>query len=177
MAQPNHRRNPEKIARVRELHAAGLSRNAIARDLGIPQESVSNIAKDQGLSFDRARTRAATQAKVDDARAARTEIILRLYGQSLAQLDRLDLPEHHIKEASAGKVVSYTARYLPAQDVKSLVTAIGTAAEKAVRLAAVDADTLNLPAVDAWLDHMTNGTPEDPEADPPAGPAPDTAGG
>lgn len=177
MAQPNHRRNPEKIRLVKDLHAEGLSRNEIARRLKIPQESVSNIAKDAGLSFDRARTRAATQAKVDDARAARTEIILRLYGQSLAQLDRLDLPEHHIKEASAGKVVEYTAKYLPAQDVKSLVTAIGTAAEKAVRLAAVDADTLNLPAVDAWLDHMTNGTPEEPEATPPAGPAPDTAGG
>jgi DNA invertase Pin-like site-specific DNA recombinase len=174
VAQPNHRRDPDKIRRVKELHAQGLSRNAIHRELGIPQESVSNIARDAGLSFDRARTRAATQAKVDDARKARVEIIHRLYGQAIAGLDRLDLPEHHLKEASAGKVVAYTADYLPAQDVKALITAIGTAAEKAVRLEQVDADTLNLPAVDAWLDHMVNGQPEDPPTDQAA---PDTGGG
>ncbi|MFY7069598.1 hypothetical protein ACOQFV_27385 [Nocardiopsis changdeensis] len=159
MAQPNHRRDPEKIRRVKELHAAGKSRNEIHRELGIPQESVSTIAKDAGLSFDRRRTAAATRAKVEDARAARTELILRLYAQAHNALDRLDLPEHDLAQPSAGQLVKWTAKYLPAQDVRALVQAAGAAAREAVKLEAVDADTLNLPAVDAWLQAMTGDTP------------------
>jgi hypothetical protein len=167
--------NPDVEARVRALHAQGLGHNEITRQIGCAPATMAKIVKHLGLSFDRSRTRAATQAKVDDARKARVEIIHRLYGQAIAGLDRLDLPEHHLKEASAGKVVAYTADYLPAQDVKALITAIGTAAEKAVRLEQVDADTLNLPAVDAWLDHMVNGQPTE---DTPTGQAsPDTDGG
>ncbi|GAA1455438.1 hypothetical protein [Nocardiopsis tropica] len=160
MAQPNHRRNPEKIARVRELHAEGLSRNEIARRLKIPQESVSNIAKDAELSFDRSRTAAATRAKVDDARASRVELILRLYYQAHAALDRLDLPSHDLAQPSAGQLVKWSAKYLPAQDVRALIQASGAAAREAVKLEAVDADNLNLSAFDSWLSEMTNAAPE-----------------
>lgn len=61
--------------RVRELHAEGLARNAIAAKMGRSQAAVSKIAKALGLDFDRSRTAAATEAKVLDARARRAQLM------------------------------------------------------------------------------------------------------
>lgn len=162
MAHTPRRTDPAIRARVAELHAQGLTRNAIARDLGIAQSTVTLIAGDLGLSFDRARTAEATRAKVADARQARAELVLRFYGQAHAALDRLDRTEHDRAEVSAGQLVQWTAADLPAQDIKALVQAAGSAADRAVRLEQVDADTMNLPAVDAWLRSMT-GTADEPD--------------
>lgn len=139
MAQPNHRRNKTVIARVRELHAQGLGRNAIARELDIGQQTTSLIAADAGLSFDRRRTEQATRAKRADAADRRQAIIHRLYDEADAALDRLAAPTHEYSEVSAGKLIHWLTDNLSAPDTKALVLTVGTAVDKAIRLEQIDA--------------------------------------
>jgi ParB-like chromosome segregation protein Spo0J len=68
----------EDRRRVRDLHAAGESRNAIAEAIGRSGATVSKIADELGLSFDRSAVKAATEAKVADARARRAALMLDL---------------------------------------------------------------------------------------------------
>jgi hypothetical protein len=125
--------------RVAELHATGASRNAIARELGIGAATVTAIAQDLGISFDRAAAAQATKARVRDAARRRADLMHRFYDQADAVMNRLDLPSHDLAQPSAGDLVRWTARYLPAQDVKALVQAAGAAVDRAVRLEQVDA--------------------------------------
>lgn len=46
--------SPETRAKIIEMHARGNGRNAIARELELHPDTVSRIAKDAGLRFDRA---------------------------------------------------------------------------------------------------------------------------
>jgi hypothetical protein len=66
---------PAERDRIRQLHGQGLSRNAIATEIGRGVATVSRVAKDLGLSFDRSATQAATQAKVADAKARRAQLM------------------------------------------------------------------------------------------------------
>lgn len=69
----------DERAEVARLHAAGLGRNAISRQTGIHQRRVSLIAEALGLTFVRSpHVRAATEAKVVDAKARRAALALRL---------------------------------------------------------------------------------------------------
>lgn len=70
---------------VRQLHEAGLARNDIAREIGRSPSTVSKLAKELGLSFDRSKTQVATAAKVADAKARRARLQLDL----LADAERL----------------------------------------------------------------------------------------
>lgn len=129
----------EERARVRELHEQGYARNAIARDLGRGVATITRIADELDLPFDRAATAEATAAAVEDNRAKRTRLVARYYEQANKQLDRLDRTEHERAEVSAGQLVRFTVPELPAQDAKALLQAAGTATDKAVRLEQVDA--------------------------------------
>ena len=71
--------------RVRQLHARGMSRNDIAREIGRAAGTVTKIARQLGLSFDRTATKAATEAKVADARDRRANLAVAL----LADAERL----------------------------------------------------------------------------------------
>jgi hypothetical protein len=126
---------------VRELHAQGLTRNAIATEIGRSAATVTKIAGQLGLSFDRAVTQAATAAKVADARLRRRGIIERLYAQAEKQLERLECGQHKMAEVSMGSVVHYTVDEPPAADVHRLMGAINAAATGAVKLEQVDADS------------------------------------
>lgn len=61
-------------AKVIELHGTGQGRNAIAQAVGIGAATVTKIVHEAGLTFDRAATRAATEAKQADSRSRRAEI-------------------------------------------------------------------------------------------------------
>ncbi|MGP4019968.1 helix-turn-helix domain-containing protein [Saccharopolyspora sp. 5N708] len=60
--------------RVRELHAQGKTRNAIAKIMGRSPGTISTIARELGLAFDRSATAAASAAKAADNKARRVEI-------------------------------------------------------------------------------------------------------
>lgn len=151
--------DPETRARIKDLHSQGLARNEIARELKCGAATVTKVCKEEGLSFDRAPTKAATEAKVADNRARRASAIARFYDQTDKVFDRLDRKSHQLKEVSAGKLVEYESEDLPAQDLRALLQAANTAITSAVKLEQVDVDDRDLPAVDAWLAVMLGENP------------------
>lgn len=66
--------HPEIKSEARRLHAEGRGRNAIARELGISTRQVDNLAREMGLRFDTARTRAAARARRSAAAQDRDEL-------------------------------------------------------------------------------------------------------
>lgn len=68
------------------------TRNAIAKELGIPGTKVSVIAKRHGRQFDASRTEAARQAKLIDVKRAQAEIASTLLVKAQDLLAELDAP-------------------------------------------------------------------------------------
>lgn len=125
--------------KVRRLHTAGRNRNQIAAALGRSGSTVSKIASQLGLTFDRAKVRAATEAKQADAKQRRASIVHRLYTLTERTLDRLERAEHERSEANMGEVVRWAVTELPAGDVRNLTQTIATATAQAVKLEQLDA--------------------------------------
>lgn len=121
--------------RVRELHALGMGRNAIAREIDRAQRTVSVIAAELGLTFDTAMTEDATRARVAQLAALRADTALDLH------LDALKLTQSMWEPATVfnfgGKDNTFASREVaepPAADKKSLMTAAGIALEKSLKL-------------------------------------------
>jgi IS30 family transposase len=145
--------------RVAELHAAGKTRNEIARAIGRAQSTVSKLAAEQGLTFDRSRTKAATAAKVVDAKARRADLAAALLEDAHRLRAQLWKPCKAFN--FGGKDNTYAEVQLDEPtfaDKLKLVQAAGVAIDKHARLAEMDADLQGLAAVDAWLRDIT-GTP------------------
>jgi hypothetical protein len=130
--------------RVAELHAQGKSRNAIATDLGRSGRTISKIAAELGLTFERTRTAAATAAKKADGAARRAQL----------QLDSLDAAGRLLGQMFAptvvynfgGKENDYNERSVdepPFADKRNIATAIQALANTALRLAEYDKATGN----------------------------------
>jgi hypothetical protein len=64
----------DERARLRELHGAGLSCQQIGREMNRNPATISRHAREMGLSFDRSKLKAATEARVADVAARRAEI-------------------------------------------------------------------------------------------------------
>ncbi|MFI1942048.1 helix-turn-helix domain-containing protein [Streptomyces purpureus] len=123
---------------IRDLHAQGFGRNEIARRTGRSGRTVSVIAARLGLTFDRTQTAVATEARKTDAKARRVALLERYYDHAHKALDRLDRPEHTVREVSFGKVVTYTIEEVTAQDYRALMQASTSAATQAAKLEALD---------------------------------------
>ncbi|MEU5974385.1 helix-turn-helix domain-containing protein [Streptomyces sp. NPDC047315] len=124
---------------IRELHAQGLGRNEISREIGRSSRTVSVLAEEMGLTFDRTATAVATEARKTDAKARRAAIVASLY--DVAEDDLAYLRQgtaYGLVEVSAGRAVDYTTERLPAQDRKALVQSVGSAMTAASRLEALD---------------------------------------
>jgi hypothetical protein len=142
--------------RVRELHAAGLSRNAIAREIKRSQATVTKLAAELGLSFDRRRTRAATAAKQDDAKARRAALAVKLLGLAEQEADAFTQPA--TLHSFGGKDHTYNSKTVdrpPARDRRDMAATIGLLLDNHARLLDMDADPQGLTAVDAWLAAIT----------------------
>jgi hypothetical protein len=145
----------EEREHVRRLHAEGKSRNEIARDLGRGVATVTRIAKDLGLSFDREQTKAATAAAVADNKALRAAISRRFLEETAKVLDRLNAP--YLVYAFGGKDNDYNQQLLdlpPAGELRNLMTAAAVAFDKHMAADRHDNDDQGLAAVDAWLRNM-----------------------
>lgn len=125
----------EDYQRVRELHAQGLGRNAIAREIGRAQRTVSVIAAELGLTFDTSMTEDATRARVAQLAALRADTALDLH------IDALKLTQQMWEPATVfafgGKDNTFASRQVdepPAADKKALMTAAGVALEKSLKL-------------------------------------------
>lgn len=149
---------PEELDRLRQLHTAGLGRNAIMRATGWSGRFVSDHAKAIGLTFDRAKlTAVATEAKKADAKQLRAELALNLLQD--AERLRQQLFARTITFSIGGKENIYTEHAIPEPtfgDKRALMSAIGTAVDKAVLIDKYDAGT-GLPEALSLLERIAAG--------------------
>lgn len=101
------RPDPEAVAR---LHAAGESRNSVARTLGVSTRQVDNVARELGLSWTGSLTREAVEAKRLAAEVERLELagqFRRLAMESvelaLVEEDPLDRRRHTMTASTAAQ--------------------------------------------------------------------------
>lgn len=125
---------------IRALHAQGLGRNAIALEVGRSAGTISTIVKQLGLSFDRSKTAAATEARQIDNRARRTALIGRAYARAEKIYDRLEADTYRFTASTVAGIETADLDHVPAQDEKALAGAAGSHLSHAVKLEQVDAD-------------------------------------
>ncbi|MFJ6707016.1 MULTISPECIES: helix-turn-helix domain-containing protein [unclassified Streptomyces] len=131
----------EDREQVRTLHAAGRSRNAIARAIGRSSSTVSKIAREEGLRFEGgARVAPATEARRLDLAETRRQLIDRLYRRASANLDRVEADEYvRVELLPDGTTARVRSEDPPAQDERHHSQAIGSYLTSAARLAEIDA--------------------------------------
>jgi transposase-like protein len=127
--------------RVAELHAQGLSRNAIAAEIGRSGRTVSKICAehDPPLTFERARTAAATAAKKADGAARRAQLQLEALEAAARLVGQMFSPTKVYN--FGGKENDYnevTHDEPPFRDKRDIATAIQALANTALRLAEYD---------------------------------------
>ncbi|MYR45075.1 helix-turn-helix domain-containing protein [Streptomyces sp. SID5910] len=138
----------EEITELKRLHAEGLGRNAIAREMGRSLRGVSVHAERLGLTFDRTMTALATQAKVTDAKARRAAIVQRLYARTERLLDQLDDADNggfKFTTSTVNGIETESLDHVPGQEEKALAGAITQYMNQAVKLEQLDGD----PGVEA----------------------------
>lgn len=128
--------------RIRDLHAAGVSRNDIATQLGRSGSTITKAATDLGLSFDRAATKAATEAKVADAKGRRATLMLDLLDDAQKLRGQLWQPHTYIEHGGKDFVRREWEQHEPSpQDKLKLMQAASTAAGTSLRLDQHDHET------------------------------------
>lgn len=146
--------------RIRELHAAGLGRNDIAREMDRSGSTISKIATELGLSFERGpEVEAATAARVADAKARRAELMNRLLDDATRLRAQIWEPHEYIDHGGRDFTEARWTQDEPSPaDKLKLMQAATIAVDRSLRLDLHDSDTQGLPAVDAWLRDMIGTT-------------------
>ncbi|EFC80188.1 GcrA family cell cycle regulator [Parafrankia sp. EUN1f] len=144
------------VERLRELHTAGMSCGAIARQMGRSRSTVSEHAKRLGLAFDGPPAEA-TAVKAATNREMRADLIRRMLRRAGAVLDRLeaDTYQHRITTGEASYIVSDPV--VPAADEKALSGAIASymrTAMEAEKLDAAVGDTDGRSMLEALADGL-----------------------
>ncbi|MFG3349511.1 helix-turn-helix domain-containing protein [Streptomyces sp. NPDC048018] len=148
----------EERARIRELHAQGLSRNAIARELDRSGRTISVQAAAMHLTFDRAATEAATAARKADLEEKRVILAEALTDDALRLTAQMWEPT--TLHSFGGKDHTYAKKDIPEPlhaDKRALMAAATAASAHSLRLVPVETDQQGLAAVDAWLRDMMGG--------------------
>lgn len=143
----------KRAAIIADIEAGQKSRNQIARDHGVSVSSVTKLAPPG--SFDRSKTKHATEAAVIDAKARRAEISRKFLEKADRLLDQMDEP--HIVFNIGGKDNVYTEHLMdapPTADIRNLMTSAAIAFDKHMAADRHDNDDQGLAAVDAWLRTM-----------------------
>ncbi len=127
---------PDTRARAIELIKSGLARNAIARELLIAPSSVTKIATEEGLSFDRSATAPAVAARQADLKARRIALIDELMSKAEDHLVAIDQPflafnfggkdntyeEHELDRPPTGDLLNlHRAASLALKDARELI--------------------------------------------------------
>lgn len=126
--------------RVRDLHAQGMSRNEIGRTIGRSGRTISRLAQELGLSFERSgATAKATEARKADGAARRAQL----------HVDALDAAQKLMAQMFAPALVynfggrendynSTTLEEPPFADKRNIANAIQALAGTALKLAEYD---------------------------------------
>lgn len=147
--------------RLVELHADGNSLHSIAAEMGRSKQTIHRYAKTLGLSFDRTATATAAEAVHQDNRAKRTALESRLLVEADFILDQLW--EKALVYSFGGSENEYNEHELEQPtfgDQKAIMQTASTALTAANRLHDMNSDGRDLPAVDAWILHITEGGAE-----------------
>ncbi|MEU3162914.1 hypothetical protein [Streptosporangium sp. NPDC006930] len=121
----------EKRAAILDAIKAGGKRNEIARAHGVGAGTVTKIAQEAGIAFDRSVTKNATEAKKADNAALRASTSRRLLVKANEFLDQMDA--EHVAFNFGGKDNTYNEKRLPrppVSDLRNLMTAAAVAIDK-----------------------------------------------
>jgi hypothetical protein len=161
---PPKRKQPAPLteaekAEILRRHAAGETRNGIAREMGRSQQAVSKTVANAGGSFARAvEVQAATEARRIDLEERRVDLAHQLHLHAERLLTQLDKPA--LVYNFGGKDNTYEEHTLPEPsfgDKRTIIGAAGIAIDKSLKLVPPKTDTEGLAAVDAWLKGMMGG--------------------
>lgn len=133
--------NERDYEQVKALHAQGMNRNSIAREIKRAQSTVSKIARELGLTFDRTRTAEATKAKVIDAKARRAELALKLLDLAHDEADAFRQP--CTLHSFGGKDHTYNSKTVdkpPPRERRDMAATLNILVDRHLRLVEADAD-------------------------------------
>ncbi|MFJ5143297.1 helix-turn-helix domain-containing protein [Streptomyces sp. NPDC088707] len=121
---------------VRALHAEGMSRNDIARKISRSPSTVSKLATDMGLSFERApEVAAATTARKADLAARRAAMAETLQDVAEREISKMVLP--HLYFEWGGKDHKYDERWQPEPtpaDRRTMMATASAALDRSLKL-------------------------------------------
>ena len=123
--------------RVAELHAQGLSRAAIGREIGRAASTVGTIADDLGLAWDREQTKAAAKALREDNRARRARISAGLLDDAEWLRERMRAESEQVLSTPKGPATVRLA-LPPARDTRDFMTAATSALKAHADLERID---------------------------------------
>ncbi|WP_018135434.1 hypothetical protein [Acaricomes phytoseiuli] len=124
---------------VATLHKAGHTRNHIAKTVGISAGSVTKICQELGLNFNRDHTRAAVAAKQADDKHRRQQLKTHLLEDAHKLREQLWTPTQLVNFGGKDNTLNSTTISEPLfVDKKNIMTAIGTAIDRYIRLDAID---------------------------------------
>jgi hypothetical protein len=141
---------------VINLHAEGLPRNQIARQVGISAGSVTNICRAEGLAFDRSETKHATEARAVDLAAGRIRLAEKMLAASEDMLDVIDGPYEVYN--FGGKDNTFESRVLdsaPVEVRRNVITTAGITFDKLTRI--VERENGGLEQAVGVLDQIAEG--------------------
>lgn len=133
------RGTPQQRDDVARLHKAGKSRNGIARELGISAGTVTAIAQELGLSFDRSSTKAATAAKKADLASRRADLEALLLDDAHRLRAQIWQPHTYVDHGGRDfvKVTWEQSEPSPVDKLK-LMQAAGIAIDRSLKIAAME---------------------------------------
>lgn len=146
----------EESTRLTELHAAGKSLSFIAELMDRSKDTISRHSERLGLSFSRAETAKAAEAKHVDNKARRVALEERLLVEAQKIMDQMW--SETLVFSFGGKDNTYeehTLKQPTYSDQKTIAQTVATALNAANKLHEMNSDGQDLPAVDAWLEAMT----------------------
>ncbi|WP_087483550.1 helix-turn-helix domain-containing protein [Brachybacterium massiliense] len=129
----------EDDAKLRALHAEGRTLTSIARELGRSSSTIARHGKAAGLSWSRAKVKAANEARTVDAKARRLAIVEK-------QLTITELLQASVERGAAGHGwqtilkgdggAEHTQRlnHVPARDAKDMMSALNSSSTIIARL-------------------------------------------
>ena len=125
----------DRFDEFRDLHEQGLGRNAIAREMGIAPVVASRTAEYLGLTFDRSRIQAATEARLADLADRRSRLAVDLIDD--AEKLRAQMWQPAIIYSFGGKDNTYAEEHVPeppSADKRALMSTAGMAIDRSLKL-------------------------------------------
>ncbi|WP_329376054.1 hypothetical protein [Streptomyces sp. NBC_01483] len=148
---PGGTTSADRFDEFRDLHAQGYGRNRIAREMGIAPVVASRTAEHLGLTFDRSKIQAATEARLADLAERRSILAEDLIGD--AEKLRAQMWQPAVIFSFGGKDNTYAEEHVsepPSADKRALMSTAGMAIDRSLKLAPAE-ESSNLDSAKSML--------------------------